>query len=421
VVTGRITKAAADGISPGAKDKLLWDEKLPGFGLKVTPAGAKVFIYQYRLGGRGSKVRRYTIGRFGALTADGARKQAERLAMSVAQGADPQRDKGERRRISVELAFDRYLERFVEGCLKVKWKSSHADAEGVLRNYALPVFKDKPLPDIGRADIRAALAPLEGRPPTKRKLFAVLRRLFNWALSEGDLSTSPLAGMEAPATPMSRDRVLTDDEIVWFWQASLGAVAPFGPLVRMLLLTGARREEVAGMIWSEVSQADAVWTIPAGRAKNGLAVDVPLSALAIAEISALASKADKWPKRGLLFSTNGKTAFSGFSKGKTRLDKKILELAGGETIERWTLHDLRRTLATGMQRLGVRFEVTEAILNHVSGSRSGVAGIYQRHHWGPEKKAALRAWSEHIAGLLAGAAKTNVVQLGAARARAGRG
>jgi integrase len=136
----------------------------------------------------------------------------------------------------------------------------------------------------------------------------------------------------------------------------------------------------------------------------------------VAEIGALASKADKWPRRGLLFTTTGKTPVSGFSKAKKRLDAAIARLNEGEALEDWTLHDLRRTLATGMQRLGVRFEVTEAILNHVSGSRSGVAGIYQRHDWRPEKQTALQAWSDHIERLMSGADESNVVRLAEARA-----
>lgn len=415
----KITKQSVDGTHPGAKDKLVWDSKLAGFGLKVTPAGNKVFVFQYRLGGRGAKVRRYTIGKFGKLTADKARGEAERLAMLVAQGIDPQRQKVEQQRQAIDLAFDKYVDRFERDCLKVKWKASHDEAKAMLDRYALPVLKDKPLPDISRADIRAAMAALRDKPAAASKFFAILRRLFNWAVSEGDIATSPLDGMEPPPVPVSRDRVLDDEELTLVWRATHSIGDLFGPMVRLLILTGARREEVAALPWDELRHKDRIWTLPADRAKNDEAVSTPLSSLAVAEISTLAAKIgkyEKWPRKGLLFSTTGVTPVSGYSKAKSRLDEAIIKLNDGAALPRWTLHDLRRTLATGMQRLGVRFEVTESILNHVSGSRSGISGIYQRYDWGPEKKAALQAWSDHIERVLSGEDDTNVVSLDKVRA-----
>jgi integrase len=415
----RITKQTVDATHSGVKDKLVWDAKLTGFGLKVTPAGSKVFIFQYRLGGRGAKVRRYTIGKYGPLTPDQARAEAQRLAMLVAQGADPQRGKVERRRQAVELAFDRYLDRFERDCLKVKWKASHTDAKATLDRFALPVLRDKPLPDIGRSDIRDVLAPVRNKPATARKLFAILRRLFNWAVSEGDLPSSPLTGMEAPRAPDSRERVLDDDELALVWRAAGEIGYPFGAFVRLLILTGARREEVSGLTWEELRQGETMWSLPSERAKNGRAAQTPLSSLARATIDALADrsgKSEKWPRKGLLFSTTGKTSISGYSKAKKRLDTGIAKHADDGLLEAWRLHDLRRTVATGLQRLGVRFEVTEAILNHVSGSRSGVAGIYQRHDWASEKRAALQAWSDHIERLLTDSEESNVIEIAGARA-----
>lgn len=416
MATAKITKQAVDATHPGTKDKLLWDTKLAGFGLKVTPAGSKVFIYQYRLGGRGSKVRRYTIGKLGVFTPDKARSEAERLARLVAQGTDPQGAKVERQRQAVVLAFDSYLDRFERERLKVGWKSTSDEVRAMLDRYALPVLRDKPLSDVTRADLSAVLAPVRDRPASAAKLFAVLRHLFKWAISEGDLAHSPMDGMNAPKGPAGRDRYLSDGELLLVWKASGEMGYPFGPLVRLLILTGARRDEVSGMSWDELRQGDSLWSLPAVRAKNGNAAEIPLSSLATAAITELAGKVEKWPRRGLLFSTTGKTAVSGYSRAKKRLDTAIEKLNDGEALDHWTFHDLRRTFATGMQRLGVRFEVTEAILNHVSGSRSGVAGIYQRHDWKPEKKAALQAWSDHVERLLSGADETNVVQLAEVRA-----
>lgn len=177
--------------------------------------------------------------------------------------------------------------------------------------------------------------------------------------------------------------------------------------MRLLIVTGARREEVAGLEWSELNRAAAMWALPTGRAKNNVAAQIPLTELAITELDTVAArvkKEGKWPSTGFVFSTTDETSVSGYSRAKARLDKLVAALAakGKEPIfiQNWRFHDLRRTLATGLQRLGVRFEVTEAILNHVGSSKSGVAGIYQRHDWATEKRSALDAWSGHISAQL---------------------
>lgn len=420
--SARINKSTVDAAHPGEKDKLLWDDRVRGFGLKVTPSGSKVYVYQYRLGGRGAKVRRYTIGRHGNITPDGARREAERLALMTSQGLDPQQMKVSKARQSIDLAFKQYAGRFVQECLKVRWKSSYAGGEAHLRLYATPVLGNKPLPEIDRADIRAVLKPVRHKVATASYLFSVLRRLFRWAVSEGDLESSPLDGMEPPPLPAKRERFLSDPELALVWRASEKLGYPFGPLMRLLILTGARREEVAGLDWSELDQKAALWALPSERAKNSTAASCPLSDIAIAELDMLARRSrqdGKWPRGGLLFSTTGETSVSGYSRAKARLDREVASLSAelNETlpIEPWCLHDFRRTLATGMQRLGVRFEVTEAILNHVGSSRSGVAGIYQRHDWGPEKKAALSAWSDHLLATLTGSDQSNVVALASRR------
>lgn len=420
---GRITKNSVDVTHPAAKEVLLWDDKLSGFGLKVTPTGAKVYLFQYRLGGRAGKTRRVTIGKHGAFTPDAARKEAERLAQLVGKGVDPQQEKKDAARKAVDLAFKGYAATFVEDCLKVRWKSSHQMGETLLRLYATPVLGTKPLHEINRADIRAVLNKTKGKVATSRNLFATLRRLFRWAVSQGDIAHSPLDGMEPPPLPTARDRVLSDQELALAWNAAGELGYPFGPFVRLLIVTGQRLDEVSSLDWSELNKAAALWTLPAERAKNGKASLVPLSELAMAELNALAKRSkrkDGWPRTGFVFSTTGKTAISGHSAAKKRLDREIALLAKKMdepiTVGPWVIHDLRRTLATGMQRLGVRFEVTEAILNHVSGSRSGVAGVYQRHDWGPEKKAALQAWSDHVEGLLTVKDTTNVVALAGRRA-----
>lgn len=420
---GRINKSSVDAMQPATTEVLLWDDKVAGFGLKVMPSGTKTYLFQYRLGGRAGRTRRVTIGKHGSLTADAARREAERLAMLVSQSIDPQQQKQDSARKAVDLAFKGYAQRFVDDCLKVRWKASYKDGEALLRLYAIPVLGNKPMHDISRADIRAVLAPTRKKVATCRNLFAVLRRLFRWAVSEGDIEASPITGMEPPPLPVKRDRALSDQELKLAWQASDKLGYPFGPFVRLLIVTGQRLEEVSALEWSELDKARREWVLPADRAKNGSASVVPLADLAVKELDALAKHAkrkDGWPRRGFVFSTTGETSISGHSRAKRRLDREIATLAKQEKdippIAPWRYHDLRRTLATGLQRLGVRFEVTEAILNHVSGSKSGVAGVYQLHDWGPEKRTALQAWSDHVAGLLTQQKRTNVVSLAEARA-----
>ena len=417
MATGRISKSKVDAAEPGVRDWMFWDDRLAGFGLKITPAGSKVFIYQYRLGGRGAKTRRFTIGKHGKLTAEAARKKAEALALSVANGIDPQREKAEQVRRSIDLAFKPYVERFREGCLVRDWKSTHKYAASLLETYAVPVLGNTPLPEITRKDVRVVLAPVQDRPATASNLFRVLRRLFSWAVEQEDLERSPLESMKPPPLPPSRDRVLSDGELALVWRGAETLGYPFGPMVQLLILTGARREEVAALDWSELDRETRTWSLPASRSKNATAAENALANMTVSILDGLASRQGagrRWPIRGFVLSTTGRASVSGYSRAKRRLDAAITNLAQEGELSApkpWRLHDLRRTLATGLQRLGVRLEVTEAVLNHVSGSRSGIVGIYQRHDWADEKRAAVQAWADHVERLLTGSEKTNVVRL----------
>ena len=183
--------------------------------------------------------------------------------------------------------------------------------------------------------------------------------------------------------------MLDDRELAAIWKAAGALGFPFDSIHRLLILTGQRREEVAGLSWSELDRGTALWTLPAARAKNNEAHLVPLAGRVVALLDGLANGSE-WPTKGLVFSTTGKTPPSGFSKAKARLDGKL------EGVGAWRVHDLRRTVATGLQRLGVRLEVTEAVLNHRSGSRAGIVGVYQRHDWATEKREALALWSAHL-------------------------
>lgn len=366
----------------------------------MTPAGAKIYVYTYRVGGREATKRRYTIGRHGSpWTPTTARWRAEQLALLVAQGVDPMTVERDRRDEAATLAFDGYAERFIRDYLTRRWPGSWDTYAALLRNKAVPAFAGKTIKTITRAHVAALLATMQDRVGARRNMYAVLRRLFRWAVGQGDLEQSPIREMEAPPAPASRDRVLTDAELGAVWRASAALGFPFQYAFRLLITTGQRREEVAGIGWHELDQGEALWTLPGARAKNKQTTLVPLNAMAVEAIEEVARFLEgcevgpvRWPRRVLvLTTTHGRSAISGYSKAKLRLDSRIAN-SDGEPIAHWRVHDLRRTLATGLQRLDVRFEVTEAVLNHTSGAKAGVAGIYQRHDWKVEKRAALSAW-----------------------------
>lgn len=422
MATGKITKRSVDALKQGAGSDFLWDDELKGFGVRITANGVRSYVFAYRMGGREAPKRRYTIGRHGSpWTPSTARDEAARLSMLVKQGVDPVSADKERRRQAVDLAFRAYGDRFLDLYVKREAAASYTFAEGALRLHAYPVLASKPLPTITRADMVSLFDGMPDKAALRRNVHAVLRRLFRWAVSRGDIMRSPLEGMEVPPAAPARDRVLSDSELVQVWSGAATLSYPFGPLFQLLIATGQRREEVAALDWGELDRKSATWVLPAARAKNGQAHVVPLNALAVQLLDAVTARANsadsadrsvepKWPAKGLVLTTNGKTAVSGFSKAKARLDAAIGKAAADRrpSMSAWRVHDLRRTLATGLQRLGVRFEVTEAVLNHVSGSRSGVAGVYQRHDWAAEKRAALDAWGGHVESLISPVDRKNV-------------
>ena len=236
----------------------------------------------------------------------------------------------------------------------------------------------------------------------------LLSAFFNWALPRLDrLEANPCVGAWRPAVSASRDRVLSEDEIRALWVAA-GRAGEFGKGVRLLMLTGQRRSEVLEAKWSEFDLKGHLWTVPGSRAKNGKPSLVHLSKPAIAALVGI----DRAPKSEFLFPAKGspRTPISGF----TQLWQKVLKAVGTELgggVDRFTMHDLRRTLATGLQRLGTRLEVTEAVLNHQSGSRAGIVAVYQRHQFADEKKHALDAWAGDLERIVDGEGRGNVVAI----------
>lgn len=436
-----ITKDIVDRAAPATKDRFLWDGKVVGFGLKVTPAGKKIYVFQYRIARPGEAERtpakRYMIGKHGSLTPEQARAQAKALAALVEQGICPKERKAaeqaakdeasrlavEKARLDDELAFEKIAALWLDHYENEKDRrpSSVRLAKLVVNNHLKPKLKGKPMPHIGRADLQPIIdaIPVKQRG-MRRSVFAYASVLFGWASKRGDISANPLGEMAKPEAPKARERVLNDEELAALWRATDELGDPFGPFFRLLIMTGQRRAEVAAISWAELDRVSATWTIPADRAKNGVAHIVPLSPEAKAEFDRLATvgmptndgrEAEHWPNSGYVLSTTGRTPISGFTKAKNALDAHVEKDRGGRPLAAWRIHDLRRSAATGFQRLGIRFEVTEAVLNHVSGAKGGIAGIYQRHDWKEEKRTALDAWARHIRSIQEPKDDSNVVSL----------
>lgn len=223
-----------------------------------------------------------------------------------------------------------------------------------------------------------------------------LSKFFSWAVQSRLIATNPCSQVWRPPTGSGRERVLSDTEIKWLWRAAGDLGQPFGPAVRLLMLLGQRRGEVAGMRWDELSEDHQTWTLPGSRTKNGRGHVVPMPPLALDQVHGLHPVGTTF-----VFSTTGDVPVNGWTRVKRRLDERMAELAGS-MIPAWTIHDLRRTCATGLQRLGIRLEVTESVLNHQSGSRAGIVSVYQKYQYGPEKTEALNLWAEYVEKITSG-------------------
>jgi integrase len=253
---------------------------------------------------------------------------------------------------------------------------------------------------------RRSDGPTESRA---RAMLATLSSMFAWLLQHRRVETNPCAGVHRPEPSQARERVLRNDEIRWMWKACDELGEPFAAIVRQLLLLGQRLNEVAGMRREELSEDGAMWNIPSSRTKNKRPHVVPLPPAARALIPV-----PDGDQAMMVFTTTGTTPPSGWSRAKHRLDALMLKVAKqerpGATIAPWRLHDLRRTAVTGMIELGLRPDVIEHVVNHVSGHRSGVAGVYNRSELLPERKAALERWSAHVLGLVS-EQPTNIVTM----------
>jgi integrase len=351
----------------------IFDLGYPGLALRMGNGGAKSFVLFHRVNG---KLTRTTLGRWPRVSLADARSAWRRVAEGKAPTVE-QESSGE--------LFATVAEQWLRlDCAPRHKASSLKVTERIVDHDLLPALGQRHIDQITRRDIASLIDGVVARAPAKaRGVHAALHRLLRWSVGRGIIASNPMEGMETPGKPSSRERVLTDAELLRVWKACEGA---HGAAVRLLVLTGLRREEVSQLRWNEI-HGDHI-ELGNGRSKNGQAHIIPLSAPARELLASLPRIADS----EFVFTVEGARPIGSWSRAKRRLDEE-------SAVSNWVIHDLRRSVATGLQKLGISLQVTEAVLGHTSGSRAGIVGVYQRHDYATEKAAALEAWGAHVAKL----------------------
>jgi len=414
--------------APSKRRYILWDAVTPSLGLRVTDKAHKSFIVQRRVNGRQVMM---TLGEYPALPLADAREKAQDTLKSMTKGLDPRQVKqapvsaSGLRRDSFEGAVETYIKREVE---KNRRPRTQDEIIRPLRKVLVPRWGSLSVRDIGPREIIDLLDEIvdAGTPVAANRTYSVLHRFFRWCVERHLIDANPAANIRKPAKEESRSRALDDNELRDVWLAAESLGWPFGSVFQGLILTGQRRNELAGMTWDELDLGSLTWTIQPTHTKNNKEHVVPIAPLLLEIINKAPqfvavglAPGDRPPTSGQdpgrlpVFTTTGRTPVSGYSRAKTTLDARVLEnrrkAAQGlgkdpskaRPLPSWTLHDLRRSCATGMARIGVQPHIIEMVLNHSGGFRSGVAGVYQRHPYLEEKRRALDAWSSHIAALIA--------------------
>jgi len=384
----------------GKSEAICFDDKLAGFGIRVREGGSRTWIFQYRVG---SKQRRMTIGSAASMSAAKARKAAEDLDATVHLGGDPAGDKATARTAAgtaktFKMAMDEYLNA----------KEQEQKPRTYLETKRNMEVHGKPLHKLELAKIDLATIAGELRRITKasgpvaaNRARSVWSAFFTWCAGEGYVTSNPVAYTNKNEEA-ARDRVLAADELRAIWSAL--PESDYGDILRLLALTGLRREEIGGLRWSEIKFDKGIIELPGERTKNRLDHIVPMSA----PVRAILEARPKIAGRDLVFGI-GNGGFSGWSRCKARLDEGI-------KIDAWTPHDFRRTLSTRMHDskedggLGIQPHVVEAVINHISGHKGGVAGVYNKAAYFAEKKQALALWADLLVATVEGRG-TNVVKM----------
>jgi integrase len=361
----KITKAAVDRMQPGA---LLWDTSLVGFGARLQLRHVH-YIVRYRFGG---KQKLLTIGKHGPFTPETARREAQRLLGVVASGVDPAAKAAE------GDSFSAVMERYLERKSTVLRPRTFVEVERHLRKHSAALHK-LALDQISRRDVAEVLAKVEvgSGSIARNRVRASLSAFWSWAITEGLVENSPVQATAKASEGNGRERVLNESETCAVWSAC--GDDDFGKIVKLLLLTGQRKNEIAQLRWSEICLADATITFPPERTKNGRQHTLPLSRQALALLTSIPHDGDAVFRQ--VHWTNAK-------------ERLALELP------HWTLHDLRRTAVTWMNELGTAPHIVEAVVNHVSGNKAGIAGRYNRARYETEMRAALQKWADHIEALI---------------------
>jgi integrase len=380
----------------GSKEAIYWSAELPGFGLRCRASGGRSWYVQYRT--KAGETRKHSLGNPKTVPFSRAHREASRLIASAKLGGDPAGDaRKAKNAISVRELVARYL-----ADQKPRMKTrSYEELQRHLETHAKSLHGRR----AGQVTQRDVVDLLQGlaasAPVTANRVRASLSAMFAWGMKAGLVSANPVATTFKPAQERPRERVLTDNELALIWSCTSGR-ADCDRIVRLLLLTGARREEIAGMEWSELSRrsdGSAMWVLPSKRSKNRLPHELVLPSMAAALLPEPRDGEDGIP-RALLFG-KGQGPFSGWSRCKGRLDGHVATANGGKAIPPWVLHDLRRTFVTRLNDLGVEPHVIEALVNHASGrAKAGVAGVYNRSAYAAQKREALALWCDHIARLV---------------------
>lgn len=404
----KLTAASVERLKPTDRRQEIPDALCTGLYLVVQKSGKKGWQVRYRHGGTH---RRMTLGAYPVLSLADARQRAREALAAASEGRDPAEEvkaakapKAQDDVDKVKTLFKLYAKRHLAGL------KSGAVVKREMERHVIDQWGERDIQTIAKRDVIDLLDGIadSGRVVTANRTRAYLSKFLNWCVERDVIAASPALGVKPVAKEKSRDRVLSDDEVRWFWRACDDLGQPWGPLGKVLLLTGQRLGEVVGMTDAEL-RGD-MWHLPTDRTKNGRAHVVPMTQDVLdvlARVERIKGTA------GLYHTTTGETPLSGFDRGRDRIARRMEEIAGHD-IPRWTFHDLRRTAATGMARLGIPVRVTEAVLNHVSGTAAGIVSVYQRHDYAEEKRTALEAWARLVADL-AECRADNVVMIAEAR------
>ena len=403
-----LTTRTVESVKPTAERREIPDGLLRGLYFIVLPSGTKSWAVRYRHNGA---PRKHTLGNYPALDLAQAREAGAKALRVVAEGRDPGVEK-QQARSELPDTVGAVVAEFIAAHVKRNNRPRTAEeTERLFNLHVLPHWQNRPIKSITRRDVHALLDRViaGGSPIAANRTFSAIRKLFGWALSRDIVETMPTAGVTRPTEEKARDRVLSDGELKSVWRAAAKIGFPFGPLVQLLILTAARRDEIAGLRWSEIVEIlpdRAVIVLPAERTKNGVQHEIPLSAPAIATLKSL----PRINGSAFVLTTNGEAASSDFGKKKRRLDALL-----PSDTPNWTLHDIRRSAATGMAKVGVSLPVIEKCLNHVGGSFGGIVGVYQKHEFAEEKRRAFDAWAAFVSDLVFERRRQNVVRLKAQR------